>query len=154
MIGPSACHKRVFGQAQMNSVFTGFEYVGAFASRDRKLVHDLNARQSLPLQLQLGFTYVFHLVQDCEFEALACRILPQRLRAVGAEVVNAPSSGLDMATPNLGNPFWAIRFKFAGTTYAIHNRYDRKRADQFAVAGLLRRDGPDPRIDDYFLTLI
>jgi hypothetical protein len=73
------------------------------------------------------------------------KTLPRRLRLVGAEVVYAPRSGLDMATPNLGNPLWQIEFKVASRSYAIRNAYNPSLAAEFLSHDSTRRRGPDPR---------
>lgn len=149
-VAACCCTKKEFGNAQIRLLFAGFAYVGAVAApyRSRAPIK----RGTLPSRVTPGLIYVFHLQQDFDPEALVCRTIPDRLRSLGAEVLYAPRSGLDMATPNLGNPVWGIDFKFGKGRYALRNAYDPVLDEEFARRYSPRRRGPDPRTDRYLLS--
>jgi hypothetical protein len=144
----------VFGPDQVGGIFSGFIYVGAFVEQRGKLPFHESERKRLPQTLAKGLSYVWHLDADLKFEDLACRVLPDRLTRAGAQLLARPVSWRDMAVPNLGNPWWAIKFTVGNSSYTLENRYDKHRAATFAVARPHNSGGPDPRIDDYVLKRI
>ena len=58
----------------------------------------------------------------------------------------------DMAIPNSGNPFWQIDFKSGQFRGLIRNVFEPARYEKWFDGGKIRRNVPDPRIDDYVLT--
>lgn len=58
-----------------------------------------------------------------------------------------------MGIPNVGNPIWVIEFTWRGTRGTIRNHYDKRRRTEFSNSAKLIKNLPDPRIDDYVLTL-
>jgi hypothetical protein len=153
-IAHTACRSVVFGPDRIAEVFSGFVYVGAFPERRGKPLLHGSERIRLPRTLDKGLNYVWHLDTDLNFEDLACRVFPDRLSKSGAQLLARPRSWRDMAIPNLGNPWWAIKFKVGNSSYTLENRYDGRRAATFAVARSHHSGGPDPRIDDYILKRI
>jgi hypothetical protein len=137
----------------LSSVFTGFEFVGAFHRSDLEKRDFARRAKPVPHVWSPGPVYVFQLLKDCDFEHLATTILPDRLRAVGAEVTSSPRSWRDMAVLNIGNPIWHIGFRFGHCTGSLWNRPDWTLNELYASGPKKRALTPDPRTDDYILEL-
>lgn len=108
-------------------------------------------RTEFPSSWVPGSQYVFHLNEDRDFEEIPTRLLPGRLRSVGASIVYAPKSWREMAIPNMGNPIWQIEFTQGRYRGQIRNRFEMNRR-QLSDSSKLQRNLPDARIDDYVLT--
>lgn len=138
----------------VEAVFLGFDYVGEFPANDVDLGSRRHEKTGLPERLGPGPQYVFHLENDRDFEEIPTRLLPSRLRAAGATVIDAPKSWRDMAIPNIGNPIWWIEFTYGRYRGRIRNCIDMKRWEQFSSSARdPRRNASDPRIDHYVLTM-
>lgn len=148
-----ACRKREREPHDFGKVFSGFDFVGDFPVKDIDLESHPHESAGLPELWVPGPQYVFHLEDQRDFEEIPTRLLPQRLRSVGATVVYAPRSWGDMGVPNTGNLIWDIEFTQGGFRGHIRNRVDMKRLERFSRSVKMRRNLPDPRIDDYVLSL-
>ena len=136
------------------TVFADFIYVGAFPAWDVHLKNAAHAPTIFPAIWEAQTQYIFHLDTDREFDELASRILPQRLRSAGARVLVAPRSWRDMAIPDSGNPIWQIEFRTGSFRGFLRNRHEPTRYKQFFDGGKIRNNIPDPRIDDYIVNFI
>lgn len=148
-----SCERRDDGLHGIPDVFSGFAFVGEFPARDVGLDGRPHDSTALPSRWLPGPQYVFHLDSDRDFEEVSTLLLPHRLRAVGATVIHAPKTWRDMAIPNMGNPLWQIEFWQGRRRALLRNRFDREQAKQYWNSTKLRRNLPDPRVDDYVLTL-
>jgi hypothetical protein len=148
-----SCQRRPRGADGIDSVFSGFDFVGEFPSNDQQLESHRH-ESATPVTIWLsGPQYVFHLNDDRDFEEIPTRLLTARLSAIGATIVDGPKDWRDMGIPNVGNPIWVIEFALPGTRGTIKNRYDKSLRAKFSNSAKLLRNRPDPRIDDYVLTL-
>lgn len=149
-----SCQPRPRGADGISSIFSGFDFVGEFPANDQ-LLESHRHESARPVTIWLpGPQYVFHLNEDRDFEEIPTRLLPARLSAIGATIVDGPKDWRDMGIPNVGNPIWVIEFTLRGTRGTIRNRYDKRRRPEFSNSAKLVKNLPDPRIDDYVLTLV
>ena len=144
-----SCSKRV----DLAPVFAGFTFVGTFERKE--LERRSFASRSMPVlpSWSPGRIYIFQLPTDCDFEQLATKVLPDRLRATGVQVLSSPRSWRDMAVLNVGNPIWQITFRFDHCTGTLWNRPDWDLNERFAAGSKKRTLTPDPRTDDYVVEL-
>ena len=133
-------------------MFAEFTFVGAFPAEDVGLEGHAHEGTALPVRWMPRVQYVFHLDADADFEEIPTRLLPDRLRSVGATIIDGPKSWGDMAIPNTGNPIWQIEFVQGRYRGQIRNRYDKNRRRNVPHSTKLPRNQPDVRIDDYILT--
>lgn len=96
------CRKSERGLLGVETLFAGFTYVGDFPVRDVGLTSHSHDATVLPMRWMPGPQYIFHLDNGGEFEEIPTRLLPDRLRSVGASIVYAPKSWREMAIPKYG----------------------------------------------------
>ncbi|MCU1299781.1 MAG: hypothetical protein JWQ87_65 [Candidatus Sulfotelmatobacter sp.] len=150
----AACREWGSQPHSIDKIFSGFQFVGEFPARDVDLKSRPHENAGLPRTWVSGPQYIFHLEEERDFEEIPTRLLPNRLRSIGATVIHAPNSWRDMAIPNTGNPGWDIDFSQGRYRGNIRNRLDWKRLERFgSQSSKMRLNLPDPRIDDYVFTL-
>jgi hypothetical protein len=149
----AACEELQRRPSGIDRIFSGFEFVESFPAEDLLLESHRHEGEKLPKNFVANAKYAFHLEQDRDFEEIPVVLFPNRLRSVGATVISAPDSWRDMGIPNTGNPIWVIEFSQGAYRGYIRNHFDRNRREQFAESQKLRHNIPDPRIDDYVLSL-
>ena len=74
------------------------------------------------LTLVPGRVYLFHKITDMSDDALAMKVLPGRLREVGASVTKAPEVVEDLYFPEVGSPLFVIEFEKGSHHGTIFNR--------------------------------
>ena len=132
-------------------MFPGFSFVGESPVKGVAL-EDAQECTTSPARWMPERQYVFYRDTEGEFEEIPTRLLPDRLRAVGATIIDAPKSWGDMAIPNTGNPIWQIEFVRGRYRGQIRNRFESNRRRNLSPLIKLPRNTPDARIDDYVLT--
>jgi hypothetical protein len=74
------------------------------------------------LTLVPGRVYLFHKITDISDDSLAMKVLPGRLREVGASVTKAPEVVEDLFFLEVGGPLFVIEFEKGGHHGTIFNR--------------------------------
>jgi hypothetical protein len=138
---------------RFESVFAGFKFVGCFQREDLGWASFPQESKPFPRAWLPGPCYMFQLLVKSEFEAIATKVLPDRLTVAGATVRLAPKSWRDMAVLNMGNPIWSIDFVVREGRGRIWNRPDYSLLEQHSRNARKDYLEPDPRTDDYVLRL-
>jgi hypothetical protein len=104
--------------------------------------HD-DKEESRPDHLQTRTQYVFHSRSPTNDERLGLEDLPNRLRELGFQVLEAPKfNGGQFSYPYIGGPYFSITFMNAEHKGVIFNRVDGKIADKNWI------------VDDYVLVFL
>ena len=148
-----ACRRHANEPSALSTIFLGFGFVGEFPAEDVLLESRPHNASKAPNSWINGPQYVYHLVDSRSFEEIPTVVFSQRIKSSGGAVVYAPRDWRDMVIPNMGNPGWEIEFTIGRYRGHIRNRLDTKLYSQFARSPKMRSNTPDPRIDDYVLTL-
>jgi hypothetical protein len=83
--------------------------------------------QSRPDKLQTNTQYVFHNLSPTDNKLLGSRELPDRLRELGFQVVEAPNlNGGNFSYPYFGGPYFSITFMDGDHKGVIFNRVDTR----------------------------
>ena len=72
--------------------------------------------------LTRGYAYGFRKTNDWPNETIALRILPDRLKSIGARIISAPKSESELIFAVIGGPFFTIEFEKHGHRGTIFNR--------------------------------
>ena len=133
-------------RACIDSLFTGFNYVGDYPAGTNALQIKPKQVQPFPGDFEPGKIYIFQPTERVETERIAINIFPSRLRKCSATILYAPHNPGDFAAASLGGPFWGIRFRLGSCIGHLTNRYDP------VLAGA-RIGWPSGSRDDYILQL-
>lgn len=109
----------------LSKVFDGFSFVGVQPRSENLPLPIASRKVKLPKHFLVNQKYVFRANAPVEVVEVSTKILPTRLRAVGAKLIAFPKTEDDLAVVSLGTAVWEIRFEQGSHQGRIYNRFNR-----------------------------
>lgn len=112
---------------QFRTLFDGFQLVLVDNLPTNTAIEELDSsklRNTYPMEQMLipGRVYSFRKTVTTSNEDLAMKVLPARLKKIGARVTKAPQSSKDFIYPYVGGPLFLIQFEKEGHQGTMVNR--------------------------------
>lgn len=123
-----ACRTRVAAEdQQFQMLFNGFQLVLVDKLPSGTRAEDINPanlQNAYPSErtLVLDRVYVFRKTTGTSNEDMGMKVLPERLRSIGARVTKAPRSSKDFMYVFVGGPLFVIEFEKGGHHGTMLNR--------------------------------
>lgn len=126
----AGCDRQAGDEQEFADLFAGYTLFRAGPILKDQTLRDgglslLAASESTVGKLVPNHGYAFRKNNVVANEDVALRVLPDRLRRIGAKVISAPSTESDLLFAMMGGPFFTIGFEKDGHRGTIFNRLVR-----------------------------